>query len=234
MAFVQAPLIGSPNVIRLFIQRGANVNVADECGFTALHHASGENLEVVKTLVEAGANINARAGQINARKERTRTPLSRAARCNKVDIIQYLLSRGTTLNILLEEWTPLHQAVRYNHVPATEALLNAGAPINAQDEDGQSPLYQACCLGDYNIEVTKLLLKKKPNIDLPNKWGKTPLLIACSNRSLKTVQLLIENGASLHLPDKDGETPLSCMRKSPEVFKEILSKMNAETNCNIL
>jgi ankyrin repeat protein len=46
-------------VVKLLLENGANVNIQDDNGYTALHFASKENLlDVAKLLLEHGANTN--------------------------------------------------------------------------------------------------------------------------------------------------------------------------------
>ena len=53
----------SPEVIRLLLKAGADVNAKDEYGNTPLHAAAAvnENPEVISVLLKAGADVNAKA-----------------------------------------------------------------------------------------------------------------------------------------------------------------------------
>ncbi len=78
------PMARSPEVIRLCIDAGADVNVGDKDGTTALHRAvQRENIESIKVLLDAGAN---------ARQERSdgKTPLDLALEAGNEEIIEIL------------------------------------------------------------------------------------------------------------------------------------------------
>ena len=50
---------GHCHTVRLLLDRGADVNIADEYGETALHWAAIHgHLDIVKMLIEHGADIN--------------------------------------------------------------------------------------------------------------------------------------------------------------------------------
>ncbi|MEI6040281.1 MAG: ankyrin repeat domain-containing protein [Candidatus Berkelbacteria bacterium] len=90
-----AAMRGNTQLIKLLIEYGANVNLADHDQWTALHFAItyGE-LEPVKLLVEAGADINKPEGLNQA------TPLTIALdfheyqNYDRSDIIEYLKSKN--------------------------------------------------------------------------------------------------------------------------------------------
>lgn len=52
-----------------------------------------------------------------------------------------------------------------------EDLLNDGIDVNSIDLDGRTALHIAACEG--HVEVVKLLLKRKANIDARDRWGST-------------------------------------------------------------
>jgi ankyrin repeat protein len=84
---------GAGQVVRELVQAGAAVNACDgvqRC--TALHMAARRNnVEVAATLLDCGADIEARdrAGD---------TPLRRAVNCNQVAVAALLLARGADLH----------------------------------------------------------------------------------------------------------------------------------------
>lgn len=71
----------------------ADVNAKYECGNRPLHYASQiGNKEIVKLLIDYGANINAQT-------DFAQTPLHWAAKWNRADIVDLLLKAGLDINI---------------------------------------------------------------------------------------------------------------------------------------
>ena len=84
-------------------------------------------------------------------------------------------------------------------------LLESKADMTP-DSDGATPLYVAACHG--RLDVVKLLLQHKAELESTFKTGATPLYVACSNGHLDVVDALIEPGANVNAVCKDGATPL--------------------------
>ncbi|WP_054849042.1 ankyrin repeat domain-containing protein [Vulcanisaeta sp. JCM 14467] len=76
------------------IKAGANVNVKDPTyGMTPLHYAVlGNRLDIVKYLIENGADIN-------ARDNTGKTPLHFAAKNGYLDIVKYLIENKADINV---------------------------------------------------------------------------------------------------------------------------------------
>ena len=99
---------------------------------------NNENPDMIKVLLEAGLNLN-------ARDKYGYTPLLRAAWGNKnPDVIKTLLAAGADLKAKTKNGsTPLHLAAQNNENPdMIEALLAAGAKLEARDEFGSTPLHR--------------------------------------------------------------------------------------------
>lgn len=80
---------GKPDIAKILIQHGANVNSRDEEGITPLSQAAySKTAETTKLLISKGANVNSR-GYLN------QTPLITAAVYGVPDTIKELLKAGT-------------------------------------------------------------------------------------------------------------------------------------------
>jgi len=61
-----------------------------------------------------------------------------------------------------------------------------------------------------HLEVVKLLVEAKANLETENKASKRPLHDACLCGHLEVVKVLVQAGVQLNPNDKDRRTPLKC------------------------
>ena len=73
------------------------------------------------------------------------------------------------------------------------ALLNQHVDVNAPQIDGMTALHWATYQDD--LETTKLLVGAGANVKAANRYGVTPLSLACTNGNAAIVELLLESGA---------------------------------------
>lgn len=94
------------------------ISYKDNDGYTALHRAAySNNLEIVKSLIEHGANLEART-------EMGWTPLHSAGYWNNVEVVNYLLNNGSNINALTNSGqTALHLAASQRDCKETIMLL---------------------------------------------------------------------------------------------------------------
>ena len=91
-----AAQLGNLDMVNYLISKGANVNEAGAIG-TPLYYASEyDNLPVIKSLVEAGAEINIRIPF--EYKRGGYTPLHRATEEGHLEIANYLIDQGADVN----------------------------------------------------------------------------------------------------------------------------------------
>jgi len=175
------------------LKHGAKVNAVERWrGQTALMWAVAQNQPaMVKVLVAAGADVNARSTVNNWERQVTAEP--RAI---------YRPAGGLT---------PLLFAAREGCLDCAKTLVEAGADLNLSDPENISPLLMAVM--NTRFDLAAYLIKKGAN---PNKWdfwGRAPLYAAVDmntiprggrpdlpsldeTTSLQVVQLLLEAGAN--------------------------------------
>jgi ankyrin repeat protein len=91
-------VLDNPNLVRLMIQHGADVNAADPTGRTALMYAAVSDLlpvEPVKMLLDKGANVNAKS-QHSQSGDTGRTVLDIARFHGNTAVVELLLKSGAT------------------------------------------------------------------------------------------------------------------------------------------
>lgn len=137
---VGAASAGYLPAVKLFLQYGWDINCPGEKDFqeqkTALHMAViAEELDVIKYLLDKGANVNAP----DIYQE---TPLHLASKRGMVEVVEKMVEKGANINAQDERGrTPLHYGVQ--SVEVLNLLLSHGANPNIQDRFGVSPLLEA-------------------------------------------------------------------------------------------
>ena len=97
----------------------------------------------------------------------------------------------------------LGDLVRKGDVAAVTSALDKGAAID--EMDGVTALYIACEVG--NVELAKLLIDRKADVNLTVSWQRTPLYAANKGGYADIVKLLLDNGANPNQVAK-AQTPL--------------------------
>ncbi|KAL9097279.1 MAG: hypothetical protein Q9165_000706, partial [Trypethelium subeluteriae] len=132
----------TPDIALLLIERGANVEVINYKGHTALHFALSKphawNLACVKALIRAGADAD--AIQADGSDYGLRTPLGCAVRISSVEAVALLLQGA---NPDPPGYAPLAQAVWHDHLGILKLLVEAGADINRLNHNGSSAIGMA-------------------------------------------------------------------------------------------
>ena len=151
-----AAMRGDTDKVRALLREGADVNVAQGDGMTALHRAAkiGE-ADMARMLIYAGANLEAttRIGDYS--------PLYLAGRAGNAAVVTALLEAGAdpVTPSTAGGATPLHLAARSGSAEAVSALLDHGADANTlEGQWGQTPLIFAAAKG--RTEVVEVLLSR--------------------------------------------------------------------------
>jgi ankyrin repeat protein len=148
--FAEAAWRGQLGVVKLLMERGANINATGYAGSTALYLAAGGgHEEVVALLLNKGAHANSRDND-------GRTPLMRACGWGDLGVVKVLVQhivmghQGLDEKELRNGWTALHWAARDGRVEVVRCLLLAGADPTITDDEGRTP--RALAKGNDQIE----------------------------------------------------------------------------------
>jgi len=139
-------------------------------------------MEVVKLLVEAGADVNT-ANKLGG------TALNRAAENGNVEMMNYLFDNGAVIGPLA-----LIVASREGQLEAVKLLVRKGADVNAVQTWGQSALMQAAREG--NIAIVQFLVRHGANIKLRDRNGNSALSLANENEHMEVGMYLRRAGAT--------------------------------------
>lgn len=188
-SFLSAVIVNDTSEVKSLIETGADleekINFGESKGMTPLYLAGRMGwTEVAKLLINAGANVNAKASDGSS-------VLTAFLLRNNTEVIKLLLEAGADLNIKVGSRTPLMIAAVKGNVEIINLLLNSGVNINETDKDGLSALMWAVSMNQ--IESVKILLKNGADKKLKNKRGQTALIIAKEKKYQNIINLLAES-----------------------------------------
>ena len=106
--------------------------------------------------------------------------------------------------------TDLHIAAAWNLPMLIISLLNQGADINAQDNDGKTPLHTAVStiFGGREREAIEMLLNQGADANMRDNDGDAPLHTVCWHNFHEMAEVLLKYGANVNVKDNDSNTPL--------------------------
>lgn len=192
-----AALYGDSDSVRRLLAAGADPNLKNDAGATALMWAVGD-LEKTRLLVDHGADVNARS-------DNGRTPLMIAASHHgSTPILQLLLDHGANPSAqspgLFGVMTPLAEAAYTSDATAMRTLIARGADVKGA---GLNPLSFALVVNCAACVDLVIGSTSKPDLNMAMLFDTPPL----GDTSL--VKSLLDRGADLNAKDPDGNTLLT-------------------------
>jgi ankyrin repeat protein len=211
-----AARMGQIKVATFLLDHGADINVAQRYGMTALHGATrAGNRAMVELLLSRGANVNAKDGL-------DETALHLALERNFPAVIETLLAAKADVNAADRNGvTPLMLAAKNGNRKLAAAMLALGADPNLQNkispgstsphvEQAGTALHVATARND--AAMVALLLTNHADVKLRSVTGWTPLDVAASAGATEVAAQLIAAGADVNaagpVDSTGGATPL--------------------------
>ena len=232
-ALIDAARSDDAATIVSLVRKGADVNVREEDGTTALAWAaSHSNVAIAEVLLNKGANPD-------LTNELGIGPLSLAISNGSSEMVKLLLSKGAKPNVARENGeTPLMTAARLGQVETMRLLLNRGASANQREKKfGQTALMWAAgfpaavrLLVDHGADVAMVTTAwdVKYTVYAPTtatlgktgipwntdgaynskKGGLNALFFAVQKHDLESARILLDAGLDVNQSAADGTTPL--------------------------
>jgi ankyrin repeat protein len=192
------------------------------------------NLGIMRTLLKAGADINAKSkygdtaltastyfchpnvsefllehnADVNVSNYgHGSTPLMLAAECGDTAVVKALINKGGDINAKNKKGVAaLYPATVKGYTEIVQALLDAGATTDSY-ASGVTALYEAAQQG-YDA-IVRLLIAKDANIDArATETGWTPLMIAVAEGHSTTANILLAAGAKVNSVNSYGRSAL--------------------------
>ncbi|HLJ49807.1 MAG TPA: ankyrin repeat domain-containing protein [Bryobacteraceae bacterium] len=226
-----AAILSDVATMRLLLDHGADPNVPNAAGATALFYAAAD-AEKATLLISRGAKVDVQSGP-------GATPLLIASSAEgNAALVRLMLAKGARVNVpdrihgipaLLSGGGgtyPIIAAARLQNSETLRVLLAAGADPNAKDANGATALSDAILYD--NPENVRLLLKAGAAVNLAiGAWKQTPLMAAAMHRNPKVVQMLLDAGADVNAVDGSESTALMWAAYSESSDAAVVEKLLA-------
>lgn len=217
---ISAIVTGDVELVRLMLQRGADVEARCVDHITPLMHAVMHgHLSILDLLLSKGAQVNATTAGWTA--------LHRAADLVNIPMATLLLAKGADIESRSPKdflpkkhplarpgsdlddfekvdaseadigWTALLRAATNGQVTMVHILIEKGADIEARSPNNGTPLI---CAAECNFEaIVEFLLKSGANVNAEDNFGWKPLHWVMVNRGGEGVaQILLTHGADIN------------------------------------
>ncbi len=193
---------GNSAIVSMLLSKGADPNVSDSLGVTALHQAAhAGDVESIRLLIGKGADVN-------ALDKKGDSALMGAAGSGSVGAVRLLLSKGARVNVArtsyqinkhgqlaLVKLTALMVAAPYGSPELVKELVDAGADVNARDSRDMTPLMFAVGSEHQDAGVVRILLRAGASVNDKSNAGETALDWAVKFGNASVISLLNEAGA---------------------------------------
>jgi ankyrin repeat protein len=205
--------------IRELIAQGADVNYREDVGEETILMVAARagDLETVRALVEAGAEVNAQIEDYEL--EVVASALLYAARARHREVYDYLapLCRADVRAAAEAARAPAKKpgrpskeekatfdAISKGRLKNVQQLLDGGVDVNLTDRHNSSLLWAAAAQD--KLPIVKLLLARKADVDIRQQEDGSTALLATG--SLEIARLLLAAGADFRIQTRHGQTML--------------------------
>ena len=149
-------------IIKLFVEKGFEINYINHLGYNALHYCCKNGFyEISEYLINKGIEIN-----IQDNNEYFKTPLHISCERGYFELVKLLIKNGANINIKDKiNRNCLNYACYSGDLNIIQYLILNNCEINLQDSiDGKTPLFISLDL--YNIEISKFLIENGANYNI--------------------------------------------------------------------
>lgn len=200
-----AAWFGRLEVAKELIKYGANVNMGARdllrvppLTYAVISTYTNGSIEMVRLLLEKGANINAVDGYEGY------TAIMNAVLSNRPQMVRVLLAHGASLDIKNKKGKTVIDLARENGNLAFFKYLSSPNQFLSYTRNKNKDIIIAVILSD--PQKIKELISQGANVNAKDNEGETILMYAAAKGWLELVDLLIKKGVDVNAKDMDGWT----------------------------
>ncbi len=227
---IVAAINGHAGAVKYLLEHGADIHFTDSggCGVLGSVVEWGVDREMVRLLIEAGADAN-------GRDPYGRPILLNNRSLNDPEMLELLVSSGADINAVDEcGANGLLCAAAYGTTNAARFFIEHGLDVNSINGSGHTALMAAA--GAKNIELMKLLIEEGADLNASNSEGKTALIYSIDYADAVITAMLVAAGTDVNARDNLGRSAIDILmeygrRDDMEAFRrciDILVSAGAE------
>lgn len=229
---------GNKNIVIKLLEKGADINAQDAWGQTPLiaaithcnaskEKAKKEAFDLIKFLVEKGANIKPELNTSTTGRKGVEPPMILATREENTELVEYLIEKEALLNSCdAQGRTPFMIACEKKSKEIVEMLIqrHTANDIKSFDSHGNNFFFYATDSGD--LEILEKVIQRCPlyNFETTDSKGNTILLIAASKGFKSIVDFLLKNNYC-RIDRKNNEKDTALTLAAANGFTSIVEKI---------
>lgn len=194
-----------PIVLKLLIEKGLKAKSTKGHNSPLYAAVAVSDEFCVKVLLENGADVNTEISSRTGDVDLGRTLLHDAISIGNKAVVLLLLEGGANIDPRGCDLSPLQLALRTGAESISRTLVEKGAKINITDDLGHTALHIAAHKG--YLELVKMIVGLRADIDCEDYQGRTPMFLACESRSYAVAAFLFNQGARLPESDAGSNIP---------------------------
>ena len=223
--------VSKPEVAKVLLDKGADVNAKNDNGDTPLHRA--RDLEMAKVLLDKGADVNAKNNNGDTPLHEVVGSMSPSAARDK--LVTMLLENKADVNAVNNDGLTVLGVLEGEgdlSGNVVNILMEHGLDPNVAGLRGGNTILHLAIVRD-DKEMVQLALEHEADPNIKNRYGRIPLHLA---KSAEIVEILLQHKSNPNAVDNEGNTPLiirhglSANESEDFVVIELLIKYEADIN----